>query len=110
MATSAPTPSVDIGTLITRTPDVTSGRPCIAGTSVSVMRIAGWYKLGWIPEEIARRVGLTLAQVHAALTYYHANEAEIEAELAEEQSLYEEYAQAYREKHVEESSENSSLH
>src|SRR5437870_12341997 len=81
MATTSP---VDIGTLITRTPGVRGGRPCVAGTGVSVMRIAGWYKQGWIPEEIARRLELTLAQVHAALAYYHANQAEIEAELADE--------------------------
>jgi hypothetical protein len=35
--------------------------------------------MGLIPEEIARKFGhLSLAQVHAALAYYHANKAEIE--------------------------------
>ena len=52
------------------------------------MRIAGWYKQGWIPEEIARRLELNLAQVHAALAYYHANENEIEADLAAEAAEY----------------------
>src|SRR5205823_8862984 len=85
MATTSP---VDIGTLITRTPGVRGGRPCVAGTGVSVMRIAGWYKQGWIPEEIARRLELTLAQVHAALAYYHANQEEIEANLADEAAEY----------------------
>src|SRR5205823_5666043 len=85
MATTSP---VDIGTLITRTPEVRGGRPCVAGTGVSVMRIAGWYKQGWIPEEIARRLELTLAQVHAALAYYHANQEEIEADLADEATGY----------------------
>ena len=42
----------------------------VAGTSVSVQRIAGWYKLGLSPEEIAENFGhLSLAQVHAALAY-----------------------------------------
>ena len=46
-------------------------------------RIAVWYKLGHTPEEIARRYGhLDEAQVYAALTYYHANRNQIEAELA----------------------------
>jgi len=85
MATTSP---IDIGTLITRTPGVRGGRPCVAGTGVSVMRIAGWYKQGWIPEEIARRLELTLAQVHAALAYYHANQEEIEANLADEAAEY----------------------
>ena len=77
------TPAVDIGTLITHTPDVREGRPRIVGTGVTVQRIVGWYKLGLDPEEIADRVEhLTLAQVYAALSYYHANRDEIEAAIA----------------------------
>jgi uncharacterized protein (DUF433 family) len=78
---------VDIGTLITHTPDVRGGRPRVAGTGVTVRRIVGWYKLGLSPEEIASRIGhLTLAQVHAALAYYHANQDEIEADIAAEEA------------------------
>lgn len=76
---------VDVGTLITRTPEIRGGRPRIAGTGITVRRIVGWYKLGSSPEEIADRIGhLTLAQVHAALAYYHANHQEIEADIAAE--------------------------
>lgn len=79
--------NTDIGTLIVRSPDVRSGRPRIAGTGVTVQRVVGWYKLGLSPEEIADRIGhLTLAQVYAALTYYHANREEIEAALAAEEA------------------------
>ncbi len=79
----------DIGSLITQTPGVCGGRPCIAGTSVSVRRIAGWYKQGQTPEEIADQYGhLTLSQVFAALTYYHANRDLIDAELAEEDTEF----------------------
>ena len=75
----------DIGQLISCSPELRGGRPCIAGTSVSVRRIVGWYKLGLSPEEIANRVGhLSLAQVHAALTYYHANRDEIETDMVAE--------------------------
>jgi uncharacterized protein (DUF433 family) len=75
----------DIGTLITQTPEICGGRPRIAGTGVSVRRIARWYKMGWTPEEIATQIPhLTLAQVHAALAYYHANRDEMEAEMAAE--------------------------
>ncbi|MDE2060541.1 MAG: DUF433 domain-containing protein [candidate division NC10 bacterium] len=77
----------DIGTLIVRSPDIRGGRPRIAGTGVTVRRIIGWYKLGLTPEEIADRIGhLSLAQVHAALTYYHANREEIETDIAAEES------------------------
>jgi uncharacterized protein (DUF433 family) len=75
--------AVEIGSLIEHHPDIRGGRPCLAGTGVSVHRVAAWYKLGLAPEEIAERFGhLSLAQVHAALAYYHANQAEIDGELA----------------------------
>ena len=81
------TVTVDIGTLITRTPDVRGGRPRIVGTGVTVQRIVGWYKLGLSPEEIAEEFGhLTLAQVHAALAYYHANRDEIESDTAADEA------------------------
>jgi uncharacterized protein (DUF433 family) len=63
----------EIGSLISRQPDISGGRPCIAGTGVSVRRIAPWHNMGLIPEEIARKLAqLPLAPVHAALAYYHA--------------------------------------
>ena len=75
----------DIGTLIVQSAQVRGGRPSIAGTGVTVRRIVWWYKQGASPEEIADRIGhLTLAQVYAALAYYHANPDEIEADLAAE--------------------------
>lgn len=78
--------ATNIGTLIVQSPDVRGGRPRIAGTGISVRRIVQWYKLGLEPEEIANRIGhLTLAQVHAALAYYHVNQDAIEADLKVEQ-------------------------
>ena len=75
--------TVDIGTLITRSSNVRGGRPRIAGTGVTVQRIVGWYKLGLSPEEIADEFDhINLAQVYAALAYYHANQDEIEAAIA----------------------------
>jgi uncharacterized protein (DUF433 family) len=76
----------DIGTLIVRSPEIRRGEPRIAGTGVTVKRIVGWYKLGFDPEEIADKFGhLSLAQVYAALTYYHANRDEIETLLLDEE-------------------------
>ncbi len=77
----------DIGTLIVRSPEIRGGRPRIAGTGVTVRRIVGWYKLGLTPEEIVNKIPhLTLAQVYAALAYYHANRDEIEQDIAEEEA------------------------
>ncbi|HEX8229817.1 MAG TPA: DUF433 domain-containing protein [Chloroflexia bacterium] len=93
------TPSIDIGTLITRTPGVRDGLPCIAGTGVSVMRIANYHNMGYTAEEIADGYGhVTLAQVYAAITYYYANKGEIDADIAEEQATYDRYEKEYQEK------------
>lgn len=63
------------------------GRLCIAGTGTTVHRIAVWYKTGWSAEEISRRYAhLPIAGVYAALAYYHANQSEIEAEIAADQT------------------------
>ncbi|MFM6382133.1 MAG: DUF433 domain-containing protein, partial [Microcystis panniformis] len=64
-------------------------RPVITGTGTSVRRVVVLYKQGASAEEIARRMShLSLAQVYAALAYYHANRDEIEADLAEEDAEY----------------------
>lgn len=85
--------AIDIGTLIVKSPETLGGRPRLAGTRISVQRVAAWYKMGLNAEEIAERMGtITLAQVYAALTYYHANQEEIEAFLAAEKADYERLA------------------
>jgi uncharacterized protein (DUF433 family) len=77
----------DIGSLITRSNEIRVGRPRVAGTGATVPRIVGWYKQGLTPEEITTEIPhLSLAQVYAALTYYHANRDEIEADMAAEEA------------------------
>lgn len=81
------TTAIEIGSLIERSPDLCGGRPRIAGTGVTVRRIVGWYKLGLPPEEIAREIPhLSLAQIFAALAFYHANREELEADISAEQT------------------------
>ena len=85
----------DIGTLIVETSGVARGRPEIAGTGVSVGQVARSYKMGRSPEEIADQCGhMNLAQVHAALAYYYANQGAIDAELTEEEAEYDRLASA----------------
>ncbi len=87
----------EIGSLISRRPEFRGGLPCVAGTGVSVRRIAALSNMGESPEEIARGFGhLSLAQVHAALAYYHANREEIDANLEGEDLVYEEWANEER--------------
>jgi uncharacterized protein (DUF433 family) len=80
--------AADIGSLIVLSPDVRHGRARISGTGVTVRRIVEWYKSGFSPEEIAHEIGhLTLAQVFAALAYYHANREEVESDIAHENEI-----------------------
>ena len=73
----------DIGTLIVLTPETCGGRPRIPPTRVSVQNIAIDQEAGMSPEEIAaQRMHLTLAQIYTALTYYHSNKEEIDADIA----------------------------
>lgn len=81
--------SSDIGTLISWSPDLHSGRPVIAETGTSVRCIAGLYKQGKSAEEIYSLMNhLSLAQIYAALAHYHANKLEIEADIAAEEEAY----------------------
>src|SRR6266702_7465510 len=84
---NAPMAQIDVGSLIARTPGIKGGTPHIAGTGVTVRTVARWYKLGLSPEEIASEIPhLSLAQVYTALAYYHANRAEMEAQMAAEEA------------------------
>lgn len=67
--------------LITENAELHSGRPVIAGTGTTVRAIAIMYKQGLTPEEIASELPLTLAQVYAAITYYHLHTDEIEEDI-----------------------------
>lgn len=82
--------------LIVSSPDVRGGKLCVAGTGITVARLAGWYRLGWSPEEIADQIGLSCAQVYAALAYYHANRSVIDAELDHEAAEYDRLAGEHR--------------
>lgn len=68
---------------IEKTPGVCGGRACIAGHRIRVMDIAVLHeKRGLSPAEIVRQYpGISLADVHAALTYFLDHRQEIEEEV-----------------------------
>ena len=77
-----------IANLITCDPKIRHGKPCIAGTAITVHRVATWYQLGSSAEEITRQYPhLSLDGVYAALAYYHANRAEIDSEIDAEEAM-----------------------
>ncbi len=86
-----------IDTLLSRSPDVCGGRMRIEGTRVTVHQIATCYRQGLTPEEIGEQCApISLAQVYAALAYYHANRSEIDRELEAETADYERLASESR--------------
>ena len=77
--------TIDIGTFIVSTPDVCAGRPRINGKRFSVEQIATLSKEGLSPQQIKDEYDfLSLAEIHAALAYYYANQEQIEQYLAED--------------------------
>lgn len=67
------------------------GKPCIAGTRIRVHDMYVWHVLdGLSPVEIlAEKPELSLAAIHAAISYVFDHREEIERELAEENTEYE---------------------
>jgi len=72
-----------------------------------VNRIVRWYKLGRSPEDIVETFGhLNLAQVYAALSYYYANQAEIDTQIEEEEEEEERIEQNWLRQNRQESKVN----
>ncbi len=71
--------------LITSTPSIRGGRPCIAGTGlrVSDVVIATLYHQQ-TPDEIADGYGVSLAAVHAALSYYYDHKSDIDVDVRDQ--------------------------
>ena len=88
--------SVELDSLLTHSPEVRHDRVRIAGTGITIHRVAVLSNLGHSSEEIVRKYKhLTLAGVHAALAYYHANRNEVEAEIAADEAEADRVEQEY---------------
>lgn len=68
---------------ITIKPEYCGGKPHILGHRIKVQHVAIWHdRLGMSSTEIvATYPSLSLAEVHAALAYYHSHRAEIDADI-----------------------------
>ena len=64
-------------------PEICGGKPCIAGHRIKVQDIAIWHeKMGMSPDEIVFQYpSITLADVYAALAYYHDHLKEIREQI-----------------------------
>jgi uncharacterized protein (DUF433 family) len=72
---------------IVKSPSVCGGRACIAGHRVRVMDVVGWHEKRGIPvaQVVSMFPGISRADVHAALAYYHDNVEEIEEEFRKDE-------------------------
>ncbi len=73
------------------TPGICGGRPRIAGHRIRVQDVVVWHEqLGYTPDEIvSEHPVITLADVHAALAYYHDHRDEIRKDMAADAELVE---------------------
>jgi uncharacterized protein (DUF433 family) len=73
---------------ITSTPDVCGGKPCIARHRIRVLDMALLDDKGYFPEDMLwYDPQLPLAQVHAALAYYHDHRAEIRQQIRQSDAV-----------------------
>lgn len=87
---------VDIGTFIDQREGYRGGRPFIVGTGVTVDRVSVLFRVdGLSAEQIADEMGLTRAQVYAALSFYLANQERIDREIDDADRQLARYADQY---------------
>jgi uncharacterized protein (DUF433 family) len=77
---------------IVSTPDTCGGKPRIAGSRIQVKHVAIMHeRQGMTPEAIVSEYPhLTLADIYAALAYYHDHREQINAEIVADRQWYEE--------------------
>ena len=76
---------------IVKEPGYCGGKAAIDNTRIRVNNVVFLHKEGKTPDEVlVEYPDLSLAQIHAALTYYYDHKEEIEAEFAEGERVFEE--------------------
>jgi len=75
---------------IVSTPGIAGGKPRIARHRIRVQDVVIWHQdMRMRPEEIAQEYELTLAEVYAALAYYHDHRDEIDKIIADDDAFIE---------------------
>jgi uncharacterized protein (DUF433 family) len=79
------------------TPGVCGGKPRVAGTRIRVQDIVIWYeRMNLSADEIASKFPqVSIADVHAALTYYHDHRSKVDEQMRQGEALVEEIRRAY---------------
>ena len=75
---------------IVMTPGVKGGQPRIAGHRITVQNIVIWHEwMGQTVDEIANDYNLSIADVYAALAYYHDHREEIDKNIRDDEEFVE---------------------
>jgi len=78
------------------TPGIMRGKPRIAGHRISVQNVVIWHnEMGYSVEKIAEDYNLSLADVYAALAYYHDHKEEVDKSIVEGEKFVEEMKKLY---------------
>lgn len=78
------------------TPGVMGRKPRIAGHRISVQNVVIWHnEMGYSVEKIAEDYNLSLADVYAALAYYHDHKEEVDKSIVEGEKFVEEMKKLY---------------
>lgn len=74
------------------TPDVCGGKPRISGHRIKVQDIVIWHEeMGMSPDEILyHHPSITLADVYAALAYYHDHREEMRSQIRADEAFVQE--------------------
>ena len=85
---------------IKRTKNISSGNPVIKGTRIRVVDIGIEFEyLGMSPDEIVRaHPHISLAQVHAALSYFYKHIKEMREKIRKDETYIEKLKQKYQSK------------
>lgn len=78
------------------TPGIKGGRPRIAGHRITVQNIVIWHEwLGHTVDEIASDYNLSIADVYAALAYYHDHREEIDKDIKDDEEFVEAFKKEF---------------
>lgn len=72
-------------------PAIVGGKPRIKGHRITVQNIVVWHeRMGKSVDEIASEYNLSLAEIHAALSYYFDHQSEVNAGIHDSQAFVKE--------------------
>ena len=81
---------------IESTPEIAGGKPRIKGHRITVQNIVIWHeRMGKSVNDISADYDLTLAEIHAALSYYFDHQDKINKSIRESETFVEELRQQH---------------